>query len=160
MGIGFPLLLAHRYSSYNSGGWAGTFTQNSCHKNKWWAYRMGNGCPDAAWEVSVAQTEAKRDLSPTFTSLSLQLALGEPRSLAVAMGSVTAMAPVRAPACACARRATGVPSAPSVEMATMKRLATTATWYVRVCRVPVLGWVADGPRRGKLCCPLLASCLF
>lgn len=59
------------------------------------------------------------------------LALGEPRNLAVAMGSVTVMVPVRALACACARQATGVRSVLNVEMATMKLFATTATWYVR-----------------------------
>lgn len=81
-----------------------------------------------------------------YLCLSLQPALEVPRSLAVGMGSVTGTAHVGALACACVRQATGGPSVLSVEMATMKQLATTATWYVRVCRVPLLGWIGGRAR--------------
>lgn len=78
--------------------------------------------------------------------VSPQPVLEVPRSLAAGMGSVTAMAHGGAPACVCVRQAMVAPSAPSVETATTKLPATTVTWYVRVCRVPTLGWAGLGGR--------------
>lgn len=81
---------------------------------------------------------------PHPISISLQPAPGVPRSLAADMGNVMVKAHVGALVFACVRLATAVPFVQSVGMATMKLLAMTATWYVRVCRVFVLGWAGEG----------------
>jgi len=73
---------------------------------------------------------------PAHWSLPAQPAPAGPSSPAAATDDATATAPVAAPGCASAARATVVPSAPSAVTATTRRRRTGATWYVPVGRGP------------------------